>query len=115
MGRKSLWDELREAVYEHLEASEQPHLRILGDQYVEAFRAGAKAREMAEANPFATLKSGRVVANPMWEVHDREVRRGIQLAKVLELNKPRPAKVSDPFEALGGLRPASLAERRRQK
>ena len=95
MTRKDAWDDTRDAGFDRLDVTGNSHLRALGEEYVRAFRAGASAREMAEENPFSVLKPGRVLANPMWEVHDREIRRGISLAKALEFNKPRPVVEDD--------------------
>jgi hypothetical protein len=76
MAPKDVWEEVREAIYEFLDASEQSHLRALGDEYVEAMRSGAKLRELAEEKPHSELKSGRIVSNPLWEAADRDIRRG---------------------------------------
>ncbi|HXD54711.1 MAG TPA: hypothetical protein VN618_08155 [Solirubrobacteraceae bacterium] len=80
-------------------------------------KAGAFARKAAEKEPFTKLRSsGRIVSNPMWEVHDREVRRGIALAKALDLTGPGEEVERDRFAALDGDdKPVSLDERRRRK
>jgi hypothetical protein len=108
------WRTVQEAVDEHLEATKQSHLAQLGREYVEAMRSGARLRELAEAKPYSELKSGRIVSNPLWEAADRDIRRGIQLAKALELHKPRPERQeADPFDALDVHRKVTnLADRR---
>jgi hypothetical protein len=119
---EALWRAVQEAVDEHLDAEGNPHLAQLGIEYVEAMRSGARLRELAEEKPFSVLKSGRIVSNPLWEAADRDIRRGIQLAKALELNRPRPAREADPFARLDAelgpvspLRPVNLASRRNKR
>lgn len=116
-GSEGYWTAVREAVMEHLDATHQSHLAQLGEEYVWAMRSGARLRELAEANPYSTLKSGRVVSNPLWDAADRDIRRGIQLAKALELHKPRPPAEEDIFADIDGEveRTSSLAAARSRR
>jgi hypothetical protein len=115
-GSDAYWREIQEAVDERLDAAGNGHLAQLGREYVEAMRSGRRLREMAEAKPYSELKSGRIVSNPLWEAADRDIRRGIQLAKVLELNKPRVRRQADPFAALDeGRGVTDLGPRRKRR
>ena len=60
----------------HLEATHQAHLGVLGEDYAAPMQRGARLGELAEANPYSTLKSGRGVSNPLWDVADRDIRPG---------------------------------------
>ena len=78
----------------HLEATHQAHLGALGEEYVAPMQSGARPRELAEANPYSTLKSGRGVSNPLWDVADRDIRRGFSSRK-----RYGPAAIECAFEA----------------
>jgi hypothetical protein len=99
-------------VMEHLAS----HLEPLAREYVAALESAALLRAEAQAEPFSTLKSGRTLIHPGFEAADRDARRAIQLAKALELNKPRPAREADVFAGLDAAeRPVSLADRRNRR
>jgi hypothetical protein len=113
------WRAVREAVYARLDADGYAHMRALADEYVEAMRSGARLRELAEQAPSVELKSGRIVVNPLFEAADRDLRRGVQLAKCLELNKPGKRASVSPFAQLDGETepgaPTDIASRRRRR
>lgn len=108
------WRAVQEAVDEHLDAEGNSHLAQLGVEYVAAMRSGRRLRELAEQKPYSELKSGRIVSNPLWEAADRDIRRGIQFARALELHKPRPRREATPFDALDA-EVASLADQRKKR
>lgn len=109
------WEALKSAVFAQVDAlGGADHLRGLAEEYVKTMRSGTRLRELAEQQPFTTLASGRIVAHPGWEAADRDLRRGLALAKALGLNKP--GKVTNPaFAELDGAAPTSLAERRKRR
>ena len=84
-----------DAVMEHVE----DHLEPLAREMVAALESAATLREAAQAAPFSTLKSGRVLPHPGFEAADRDARRAISLAKALDLPAAR-APAADPFAAL---------------
>lgn len=116
-GAEAHWEAVQRAVDEHLDAEGNGHLAQLGREYVAAMRSGARLRELAEATPQVKLKSGRIVVNPLWEASDRDIRRGIQLAKALELNKPSSRAAKTVFAELDAAegKPISLDARRKKR
>jgi hypothetical protein len=65
------------------------HLRPLAVEYVSALREAAEAVAAARENPFVELKSsGRIVEHPGFASADREARRALSYAQVLELTDP---------------------------
>lgn len=74
-------------------------LASLLDEYVYALRGAEIARAAAAERPFATHPiSGRSYAHPGMQAVDREVKRAMELADALLLNRPRP--VDDLFGEL---------------
>lgn len=115
---EALWSDIHEAVRDQLAADGMLHLAQLGIEYVEALRSAQRLRALAREQPFSVLKSGRVVVNPLFEAADRDSRRGIQLAKALELVKRRATAEADPFAGLDagrGVSPPSLAAARSRR
>jgi hypothetical protein len=92
------------AVMEHVEG----HLEPLAAEMVAALESAARLRAAAQAEPFSTLRSGRVLIHPGFEAADRDARRAIQLAKTLDLKGPRQPAAADPFAALDVGRASSL-------
>ena len=93
----------------------EPHLEPLAREYVWALESAARLRAAAEAEPFATLQSGRTLIHPGFEAADRDSRRAVQLAKTLNLPAAR-VRDKDPFAGLDKAeRPVDLASRRKKR
>jgi hypothetical protein len=103
---------LRRAIEERLLCDGRAHLVPMVEEYLAALRSAGKARKLAAAKPFATLRGGRTLEHPGHVVADRESRRALALAKLLGLDRPvdAPAGDADPYAAF-----AELGPRRRKR
>jgi hypothetical protein len=105
-GDSELYAGVREAVEERLreDGTWSAAFSPLADEYVAAARLAAKFRAIARRRPFHTSKrTGRVFAHPGHAAADREARRMMAIAGVLELAPRRAASAKDPFAELDEL------------
>jgi hypothetical protein len=97
---------LVKAIEDRLTVDGRVHLVPMAGEYVEALRSAAAARAAAAAEPFATLRGGRILEHPGWTVGDREARRALALAKLLALDCPVDAPAAgDPYAGFDEIGP----------
>jgi hypothetical protein len=64
------------------------------------------------ARPTVTLRSGRVITHSGFLVSDRLLKTSLQLAKALDLTKPRPKREAGPMADLYAFADLDAAEQR---
>jgi hypothetical protein len=91
MTNNARWDHLRDEAQTRLQAEGNGHLAPALEELVDALKSARSLRRLAEQEPTSTLKSGRVLANPLFVEADREARRAAGLIRLLGLQQPQSA------------------------
>jgi hypothetical protein len=76
------------------------HLLPLAREYVSALREAEEAVTAARENPFAEIKSGRIIEHPGFGAADREARRALSYAQALGLDDPGNLSPDHPLYGL---------------
>ena len=108
------YEELKRELRDRLTVDGRLYLVPLGDLYVHAFSDAARIRETAMGEPFQTIRGGRKLAHPGFDVVDKLIRTALALAKTLELHRPIEPADDDPWHALDGLGPPRPKQTKRK-